>query len=525
MRSRALLALALPALLVPATAEAAFHLMKVVEVFPGTTANPNAQYIVLQMFAGGQTFVSGHFVRVFDAAGAQVAGGTFTFSGNVGNGGSQAKILIATAEAAALFGTTADLTMNAVLPLRAGKVCFDNIDCVAWGAFTGSTAGVGTPFNGPLGLVPGQAAKRKLGANNTLENADDTNVSANDFLLGAPAPFNNNPNDPNPGIPASTCGDTATEGLEECDDGNTAAGDGCDANCVAEFHCGDGVTNAGEDCDDGNLINTDACQNDCTGPVCGNGVVQPGETCDDGNTVSGDGCSSVCQTELASCGDGILDAGEQCDDNNNAAGDGCSPVCQNEICGNNILDPGEQCDDGNAVAGDGCRNNCTSEVCGDGTVDPNEECDDGNTASGDGCQSTCALPFCGDGTVDPGEECEDGNEDDGDGCTGGCLNEVCGDGVVNNNGAEQCDEGNSNSDDDPDACREDCQNAACGDGTVDSDEECDDGNTASDDGCDSACNEERGGLCAVSPISRGLPFGLVGLLALFALGLAVRRRR
>jgi cysteine-rich repeat protein len=33
------------------------------------------------------------------------------------------------------------------------------------------------------------------------------------------------------------------------------------------------------------------------GPVCGNGIVEVGEQCDDGNTVSGDGCDANCQTE------------------------------------------------------------------------------------------------------------------------------------------------------------------------------------------------------------------------------------
>jgi uncharacterized repeat protein (TIGR01451 family) len=32
-------------------------------------------------------------------------------------------------------------------------------------------------------------------------------------------------------------------------------------------------------------------------PVCGNGVVESGEECDDGNTENGDGCNSVCQKE------------------------------------------------------------------------------------------------------------------------------------------------------------------------------------------------------------------------------------
>ncbi len=63
-------------------------------------------------------------------------------------------------------------------------------------------------------------------------------------------------------------------------------------------------------------------------PVCGNGSVENGEQCDDGNTASGDGCSATCQLEsgftcptpgmpctvLLYCGDGILTPPETCDD-------------------------------------------------------------------------------------------------------------------------------------------------------------------------------------------------------------------
>jgi cysteine-rich repeat protein len=67
------------------------------------------------------------------------------------------------------------------------------------------------------------------------------------------------------GVP-EVCGDGAEEPPEECDDGNTASGDGCSAACITET-CGDGVVNA---------------------------VV---ETCDDGNTAAGDGCSATCTLE------------------------------------------------------------------------------------------------------------------------------------------------------------------------------------------------------------------------------------
>ncbi len=101
--------------------------------------------------------------------------------------------------------------------------------------------------------------------------------------------------------------------------------------------------------------------------VCGNGTVESGETCDDGNTVAGDGCDASCQTETAGpvCGDGTIDAGETCDDGNTVSGDGCDANCQTEVvdplCGNGTLDAGETCDDGNTDAGDGCDANCLCE--------------------------------------------------------------------------------------------------------------------------------------------------------------------
>ena len=38
----------------------------------------------------------------------------------------------------------------------------------------------------------------------------------------------------------------------------------------------------------------DACRRDCTAARCGDGVVDTGETCDDGNTADGDGCAADC---------------------------------------------------------------------------------------------------------------------------------------------------------------------------------------------------------------------------------------
>ncbi len=59
---------------------------------------------------------------------------------------------------------------------------------------------------------------------------------------------------------------------------------------------------------------------------CGNGILDMGEQCDDGNTVDGDGCEADC-TATRRCGNGIKDTGEACDDGNQTPGDGCENDC------------------------------------------------------------------------------------------------------------------------------------------------------------------------------------------------------
>lgn len=65
--------------------------------------------------------------------------------------------------------------------------------------------------------------------------------------------------------------------------------------------CGNGVVEPGEQCDDGNTQDGDGCQADCTlpPPVCGNGIQEWSEECDDGNTEDGDGCNSDCTFDCA----------------------------------------------------------------------------------------------------------------------------------------------------------------------------------------------------------------------------------
>ncbi|MCZ6754537.1 MAG: hypothetical protein O7E49_04410, partial [Gemmatimonadetes bacterium] len=68
----------------------------------------------------------------------------------------------------------------------------------------------------------------------------------------------------------AVCGNGILEACEDCDDGNTVPGDGCDQNCQIEIFCGDGNCDPGEDqCN---------CPADCGAPplseagLCSNGI-------------------------------------------------------------------------------------------------------------------------------------------------------------------------------------------------------------------------------------------------------------
>ncbi|MBD3312876.1 PKD domain-containing protein, partial [Candidatus Woesearchaeota archaeon] len=91
------------------------------------------------------------------------------------------------------------------------------------------------------------------------------------------------------------CGNNVLEQGEECDDGNTMSGDGCDSDCMLE--CGNGEIEGAEECDDGNRIDDDGCDSQCR-IECGNGEVEGAEQCDDGNNANGDGCNETCEVEL-----------------------------------------------------------------------------------------------------------------------------------------------------------------------------------------------------------------------------------
>lgn len=260
-----------------------------------------------------------------------------------------------------------------------------------------------------------------------------------------------------------SCGDSVTDltdrfgnPVEDCDSGG-ADSNACDADCSARS-CGDGYINtAVEDCEDGNTDGGDGCNAACLtelGWVCGGGVcaeicgdgyivVAGAQVCDDGNTASGDGCSEDCLIEevgfdcqvagqpcLSVCGDGLTVGDEICDSPLAPGCIACSAVQSGYRCppeGGSCVDINECVEtptvcDVNAA----CTNlpGTFQCVCNDGYEGPGVSCADIDECESDPCDenATCSnspgdfacacLPgFAGTGLV-----CDDINECDADPC-------------------------------------------------------------------------------------------------------------
>ncbi|MBN2577293.1 MAG: DUF4215 domain-containing protein [Deltaproteobacteria bacterium] len=134
------------------------------------------------------------------------------------------------------------------------------------------------------------------------------------------------------------------------------------------------------------------------------------------------------------------------------------------------------------------------EGCGDGINNQNgiEECDDGNVLPGDGCNGACKKER---NWTCPKE--------------GPCTRDViCGDGSIG--AGEVCDDGNTM---DGDGCSGNCtvqdpafkcvegepcvRTSQCGNKRIEAGENCDDGNATAGDGCGSNCQVEGGYVCPV----------------------------
>jgi hypothetical protein len=177
-------------LLAAPPALATFHLIQIREVYPGSSGAPEADYVELQMYSGGQDLVAGHVLRAYNSSGAVAA--TSTFPANVAQGGNQSTLLLATPQAEAQFGVAADaaLAPGSQLSPLGGAVCWEALDCVSWGSFAGTLPSPAGSPAAPTGIPDGMALRRSLarGCATLLDSADDSDNSAADFALVAPFP-------------------------------------------------------------------------------------------------------------------------------------------------------------------------------------------------------------------------------------------------------------------------------------------------------------------------------------------------
>jgi hypothetical protein len=171
----------------PGAALATFHEMSIRELYPGSLAQPESEYVELQMWAPGQNLVGGHVLKTYNAGGGVTSSNTF--AGDVSGSANQSTILLATPAAEAEFGDGADTALSAgKLDPAGGAACWENLDCVSWGNFSGPLP---SPAGAPAAAIPnGMALRRAIapGCATLLEPTDDHDNSAADFSTVFPAP-------------------------------------------------------------------------------------------------------------------------------------------------------------------------------------------------------------------------------------------------------------------------------------------------------------------------------------------------
>ena len=207
--------------------------------------------------------------------------------------------------------------------------------------------------------------------------------------------------------------------------------------------------------------------------------------------------AAACSTAAVNGGEGGGGGGGGGGANGSKSGTGTSGAAGGNInLGTAVVSSGGTTTSSSGVCNSTSTLGCKAEypeACGDGINNQNgiEECDDGNVLPGDGCNGACK--------VERNWHCPK---------QGPCTRDVvCGDGVIGP--GEVCDDGNTQ---DGDGCNSTCtvQDPAfkcvppgqlcvrvsqCGNRRIEAGEDCDDGNTQDGDGCSSSCQLEGGYIC------------------------------
>jgi hypothetical protein len=180
------------ALIAPA-AHADHHLVKIREVHNGSDPGTTGDYVMLEMYSPGENLFLNHYISFRDATG--MAAGDHIINVNGAGTADQSTFIVGNTPNAD-DSSVGDQFVNGA----GGAVCYEEsggelggLDCVSWGAFTGSTLAPSSPTGTPaLPIPPGGSLIRSIsaGCSTLLEPGDDTNNSAADFALGTPIGHN-----------------------------------------------------------------------------------------------------------------------------------------------------------------------------------------------------------------------------------------------------------------------------------------------------------------------------------------------
>ncbi|MDQ3340359.1 MAG: DUF4215 domain-containing protein [Myxococcota bacterium] len=248
------------------------------------------------------------------------------------------------------------------------------------------------------------------------------------------------------------CGDGAVGVGEQCDDSNTASGDGCTNFCQLE-----NAVNETEPNEDGSpqtggtgIVGNDFSIANANGPFTTSKRIIA-KLAREGTTLAGDEDVFAFTNPLAgpviarfdtwdlAVGKGIgvacgttIDTGITirtatgtslaANDDRNGASDRCSGLTITLAQGATVYAHIVESGDNSNVPSYLLDVVYSPIICGDGVIGPNEQCDDSNATSGDGCSSTCQYELvCGNGVLQAGEQCDDANIADSDGCSATCV--------------------------------------------------------------------------------------------------------
>lgn len=189
-------AAAAAALLFPFAASASFHLVHITEVY--SNADGTVQFIELESEASNQNLLSQAELIAFSANGATQTT-ILNITTNLASFNAGQHALFATAAAQSALGFSADYTIpaNSII-LTNGRVKFQQDggsglvpDAVAYGAYTGSNTGFGTPAPAlPTDGVMSLTRTADLGTNNTdftAQTNSPTNSAGQTGSLGGSA--------------------------------------------------------------------------------------------------------------------------------------------------------------------------------------------------------------------------------------------------------------------------------------------------------------------------------------------------